>query len=75
MLAVGIGLYDDNTVCDWSVGDTVIVLDVASDPIDPPISCLNVGSEINTGYIDPYAQFNSNSGYVHDAHCFVYKGE
>ena len=75
VLAVGLGFYDDNTACDWSVGDTVIVLDVASDPINPPISFLNIGSEINTQDIEPYAQFNSNSGYIHDAHCFVYKGE
>lgn len=75
VLAVGYGFYDDNTACDHSEGDTVIVLDVASDPINPPISCLNIGSEINTGDIEPYALLTSGSGYIHDAHCFVYKGE
>ena len=50
------------------------MLDVAADPFDPPIECLELGSILNTENHLPYAQGNSHPGYVHDAQCFTYDG-
>jgi len=73
ILVVGIA-DDDTSACDVGNGETVAILDVSTDPFDPPVDCLQLGSVLNTENQPPYAMMNSYPGYVHDAQCFVYNG-
>lgn len=74
VLVVGLGPSSDTTTCNPTRRETVAVLNVAADPFDPPIECLDLGRRLNRRNQPPYAQFNTYSGYVHDAQCFIYNG-
>jgi len=73
VLVVGFGVLGDATACDRKKGETVAILDVSSDPLDPPISCLRLDS-FNEKNQEPYAKMNTYPGYVHDGECFIYNG-
>jgi hypothetical protein len=67
---VGYGFFHDNTACDAVEGESVVVLDVSSDPIDPAISCLDIGKEINQVERPPFALLLTVlAGWIHDAQC------